>query len=145
MRRTVKGNTSYSESFLEKFSMIYMEVQELDGAPTKKTLWHLEDEQRKLVALCGRTLHSVCKSVSPALAMLGTPCPACIKIVRSWLSGKRENTRNYRMKSLVMADVDFRNNVQKTVSPEMFIVNFAAADHSDKDFTRLTGKRSKNA
>lgn len=143
MRRTVKGKTSFSESFLEKFSMIYMEVQDLDGdVPPKRTLWHLEDEQRKVIALCGRTLHGVCKSVSPALAMLGTPCPACIKIVRKWLTAKQETTRKYRMGALVKSDVNFRNQVMNNVSPELFIAEFVGADHSEENHARLVGKRS---
>lgn len=127
MRRIIKQKITVEVPILEKFSMIYMEVQTL--APDaglreiSKCIWHLEDENRPTVALCGAALHDISRSVSPALAMLGKPCPGCIKIVKAWLSAKLPQTRDQRMKALIQGDLIFRQSVSRTVPPELFVSN----------------------
>jgi len=116
----------------EKFSMIYMEVQ-TDGNLVSvknitnkrvKVFWHIEDEHRPTLALCGRTLHENCKSVSPALAMFGTPCPACQDIVAEYINGPvEENTKTARLRSMVQTDMNFREHVSKVVDPHKFNIN----------------------
>jgi cytidine deaminase len=88
-----------------------------------KVIWHIEDDTRVSVALCGRTLHEVCKSVSPALAMLGKPCPACKDIVKEYLKAKTQTTLAERMSGLIMNDLPFRGNVHRIVPPAYFNVN----------------------
>jgi len=116
----------------EKFSMVYMEVQTEGNLISVKNItnkrvkvfWHIEDEHRPTVALCGRTLHGNCKSVSPALAMFGTPCPACQDIVAEYINGPaEETTKTARLRSMVQTDMNFREHVTKVVDPHKFNVN----------------------
>lgn len=129
MIRKVSGTTKYIHEITEKFSMIYMEVHDPREKITRNTLWHLEDEQRVVVALCGLVLKGVCKSVSSALAMLGKPCPDCLVIVREYINGEagelnKESVRINRVKSLQVNDLRFRTNVKRIVDETEFIARF---------------------
>ena len=143
MRRKIKG--SFEEWISDQYSMIYMEIQELSddtllsgrGLP-RPTLWHLEDEIRKLVAQCGLPLPGVCKAVSPALAMLGTPCPDCTAIVRKWLHGPNgARTRKLHFEQLVGGDKVFRESVQGTVPPGLFTKRFDKHRMTDSQLEQM--------
>lgn len=127
MKSTIRRSVPVEITYEEKFSMIYMEVQIAPDTggfkELSKVIWHLEDENRPTVALCGRELHNVAKSASPALAMLGKPCPQCKVIVKEYLKTKKTKTLMSRIISLILNDTPFRKNVSRCVKPELFVAN----------------------
>lgn len=127
MRRRVTGTVDFEKFVSEKFSMIYMEIQNAGDTglivPKRSTLWHLEDEERPSQALCGLPLHGVCKSVSPGLAMLGTPCRDCTNIIKDWISNAGKSQELIRVQAMVSTDFPFRSNVRRAVDGLYFLVN----------------------
>lgn len=156
MRRRVEFPANH-QYIAEKFCLIYMEIKKTWAeaearntdarawVPDKKVRWHLEDEQRPQLALCGFTLEGNVISVSPALAMYGTPCPDCKKIVDVWLTGpKTATTRRARFMDLLRGDIPFRDKVHKVVNNDLFQVNYQSqqkrrTNKSDSNGTNSDG------
>lgn len=136
MYRTVRGTTKFDVKVQEKFSMIYLECHDLilrgdekkvkrGYIPSIKDKWHLEDEQRPQLALCGQNLHGLAVSVSAGLAMFASPCRDCREIVENYLTEAEQHmTRRRRFMSLLRNDVDFRNRVKSVVSNALFQKNY---------------------
>lgn len=151
MRRKIKGNVSYERWIDEKFSLIYMEIQfqeeHASGGkglliPRRSMRWHLEDEQRPQLALCGFPLHGVCKSVSPGLAMLGTPCTDCSNIIRDWISNAGKDHEYSRLRALVMTDYPFRQKVKEACGEHLFTINGDVKDPLPKDPLNLNKRKT---
>ncbi len=141
MRRRISGDVRFEKWIDEKFSLIYMEIQSdkerVAGdtgliVPKRSTRWHLEDEQRPQQALCGFPLHGVCKSVSPGLAMLGTPCKDCANIVKDWISNAGKSHELVRVQSMVVTDFPFRRKVREGVDGLYFLIN-SPGDSEEED------------
>lgn len=123
MHRKVSGSTKFTTTVAEKFSLIYMEMPDDGATPNRESIWHLEDEERIVLALCGLTLKGTCKSVSPALAMLGRPCTECLIIVREYIT-RTKNVAKARVSKLLLKDIQFRKQVRNIVDADRFNVLF---------------------
>lgn len=130
MQRKIHVTGTLEKLVADKFMMIYMEWDKEHSTqrPLRGTIWHLEDETRPTQALCGYELHERCVSVSPALAMFGTPCKACKTIVAVWLEQKIEGqkiskTNQHIASTLLVNDVNFRKNVHLKIHQDLFNIN----------------------
>lgn len=136
MNRKLRINGTLERMVPDVYSAIYMEVQITalpKGKRDPKPIWHLEDESIPTLALCGFNLHGTCKSVSPALAMLGTPCPDCTFIVAEWLSSAiEERTKERRFLALLGTDLNFRGSVKKILPPELFLAKYVEPSTAQK-------------
>ncbi len=121
VRRKIRVTTTGERMVDDKFLMIYMELGPKETRKTakvlRKTIWHLEDEKYPQFAMCGLILHDHCVSVSPALAMLGSPCPDCAAIVRLSIEGNMRNTF-----MLQKSDLAWRNKIHDYIPQYMFEV-----------------------
>jgi hypothetical protein len=145
MRRKVSGVVPFEKWMEYTFSLIYMEIDKTYAGkkPTRTTIWHLEDETRPTQALCGLILHDRCVSVSPALAMFGTPCGTCRNIVAEWLTVGVQRDREARWRALLRLDTIFRKKVHEVVRPEFFNANYVAANDPENESTTAKASSSR--